>query len=68
MHGGTIEVGRHAGWRCHLLRAIAGALSAVSAQILLVDDEANIRRMLGALLREEGIVGDGGSQTATPPC
>jgi Response regulator containing CheY-like receiver, AAA-type ATPase, and DNA-binding domains len=24
------------------------------AQILLVDDEANIRRMLGALLREEG--------------
>jgi two-component system nitrogen regulation response regulator NtrX len=25
-----------------------------SAQILLVDDEANIRRMLGALLREEG--------------
>jgi DNA-binding NtrC family response regulator len=27
----------------------------VSAQILLVDDEANIRRMLGALLREEGM-------------
>ena len=24
------------------------------AQILLVDDEANIRRMLGALLRNEG--------------
>jgi CheY-like chemotaxis protein len=24
------------------------------AQVLLVDDEANIRRMLGALLREEG--------------
>ena len=24
------------------------------AQLLLVDDEANIRRMLGALLREEG--------------
>jgi two-component system nitrogen regulation response regulator NtrX len=27
----------------------------VSAQILLVDDEVNIRRMLGALLREEGM-------------
>jgi two-component system nitrogen regulation response regulator NtrX len=27
----------------------------MSAQILLVDDEANIRRMLGALLREEGM-------------
>jgi two-component system nitrogen regulation response regulator NtrX len=27
----------------------------VSAQILLVDDEINIRRMLGALLREEGL-------------
>ena len=26
----------------------------VSGQVLLVDDEANIRRMLGALLREEG--------------
>jgi CheY-like chemotaxis protein len=25
------------------------------AQILLVDDEANIRRMLAALLREEGL-------------
>jgi len=29
-------------------------VSAGPAQILLVDDEANIRRMLGALLREEG--------------
>ena len=29
-------------------------MTAVSGQILLVDDEANIRRMLGALLREEG--------------
>jgi two-component system nitrogen regulation response regulator NtrX len=29
-------------------------VSPVSGQILLVDDEANIRRMLGALLREEG--------------
>ncbi|HEY8257476.1 MAG TPA: sigma-54 dependent transcriptional regulator [Gemmatimonadales bacterium] len=27
----------------------------MSAQILLVDDEVNIRRMLGALLREEGM-------------
>ena len=27
----------------------------MSAQILLVDDEVNIRRMLGALLREEGL-------------
>jgi two-component system nitrogen regulation response regulator NtrX len=27
----------------------------VSAQVLLVDDEVNIRRMLGALLREEGL-------------
>ena len=29
-------------------------MTAVSGQILLVDDEANIRRMLGALLKEEG--------------
>ena len=28
----------------------------VSGQVLLVDDEVNIRRMLGALLREEGMV------------
>jgi two-component system, NtrC family, nitrogen regulation response regulator NtrX len=28
----------------------------VSAQVLLVDDEVNIRRMLGALLREEGMM------------
>jgi len=27
----------------------------VSGQVLLVDDEANIRRMLGALLRDEGL-------------
>jgi CheY-like chemotaxis protein len=26
-----------------------------AGQVLLVDDEANIRRMLGALLREEGL-------------
>jgi two-component system nitrogen regulation response regulator NtrX len=30
-------------------------VTGVSAQILLVDDEVNIRRMLGALLREEGM-------------
>jgi two-component system, NtrC family, nitrogen regulation response regulator NtrX len=29
-------------------------MSAAPAQVLLVDDEANIRRMLGALLRDEG--------------
>jgi two-component system nitrogen regulation response regulator NtrX len=29
-------------------------VSAAPAQVLLVDDEANIRRMLGALLRDEG--------------
>ncbi|MGH7536299.1 MAG: sigma-54-dependent transcriptional regulator, partial [Gemmatimonadales bacterium] len=29
-------------------------MTAAPAQVLLVDDEANIRRMLGALLREEG--------------
>ncbi|HEX2218977.1 MAG TPA: sigma-54 dependent transcriptional regulator [Gemmatimonadales bacterium] len=29
-------------------------MSSVAGRVLLVDDEANIRRMLGALLREEG--------------
>ncbi len=29
-------------------------MNAVAGRVLLVDDEANIRRMLGALLREEG--------------
>ena len=39
--------------RGHVRRADARPVTA-RAQILLVDDEANIRRMLGALLREEG--------------
>src|SRR5262249_47917564 len=47
---------RHAGRWGHLLHSTSGALTGVSAQILLVDDEVNIRRMLGALLREEGMV------------
>ena len=29
-------------------------MTVAPAQIFLVDDEANIRRMLGALLRDEG--------------
>src|SRR3954463_16323093 len=32
-------------------------MSATPAQVLLVDDESNIRRMLAALLREEGFTG-----------
>ena len=35
-------------------------------QVLLVDDEANIRRMLGALLRERGLQRHARHPTATP--
>src|SRR5207245_9159441 len=41
----------HAGRRCHVLhRAVHG----MSPRVLLVDDEANIRKMVGALLQSEG--------------
>ena len=63
MHGGTHR-GRaerraaappsSSGWR--------GSDDATGAQVLLVDDEANIRRMLGALLRERRVRRGRGAQ------
>ena len=53
MHQGAIAVEPTPGGGRHLRRADAGTVTGRS-QVLLVDDEANIRRMLAALLREEG--------------
>src|SRR5207245_227958 len=52
---------RDAGRRCHLLDRVPH----VSPRILLVDDEANIRKMVGALLQSEGFeTAEAGNGTA----